>query len=74
MKKISFPEYSKHVELHKELVNEVREILLFLKNGGSINDAELLIFLQKWLVEHINTEDKKIGQYLLGDLQPISDL
>ncbi len=68
MKKISFPEYSRHVELHKELVNEVRDILLVLKNGGRINNAELLVFLQKWLLEHIITEDKKIGQYLFGNL------
>ncbi len=68
MKKISFPEYSRHVELHKELVNEVRDILLVLKNGGRINNAELLVFLQKWLLEHIIIEDKKIGQYLFGNL------
>ena len=67
MKKISFPEYSRHVELHKKLVNEVRDILLVLKKGGRINNKELLIFLQRWLVEHILTEDKKIGQYLLGN-------
>lgn len=66
MKKISYPEYSRHKKLHKELVDEVRDILLTLKNGGYISNTDLLRFLKKWFVEHILMEDKKIGEYLFG--------
>jgi len=66
MKKISYPEYSNHKKKHKELVDEVRGILISLKNGAYISNTALLQFLKKWLLEHILMEDKKIGDYLFG--------
>ncbi len=65
MMKMLYPDLQAHKRHHKELVNEVREILLILKNGGYISNSALLEFLKKWLSEHILMEDKKIGQYLL---------
>jgi hemerythrin-like metal-binding protein len=63
MQRISYPDFEKHKKLHKDLVNEISIILLDLKNGKKINAFELKTFLQKWLIDHILGEDKKIGEY-----------
>ena len=63
MQRISYPDFEKHKKLHKNLVNEIVTILVDLKNGKEISASELKTFLQKWLMDHILVEDKKIGEY-----------
>ena len=63
MQRISYPDFEEHKKLHKDLVNEIVTILVDLKNGKEISAFELKEFLQKWLMDHILVEDKKIGEY-----------
>ncbi len=68
MKRIGYPEYERHKQLHKELVNEVVTILRELKEGKEISALELKKFLEKWFIDHILGEDKKIGEFFYRDL------
>ena len=63
MQRISYPDFEKHKKLHKDLVNKIVIILVDLKKGKEISAFELKTFLQKWLIDHILGEDKKIGEY-----------
>ena len=64
MSRIGYPELKQQKDKHKELVGQVVNILLDLKNGITIERNELYFFLKNWLVHHILEEDKKIGDYL----------
>jgi len=64
MEKISYPDLSRHRVLHADLVEDVKKILLGLKQGKQIGCEELKTFLESWLGDHILAEDKKIGEYI----------
>ncbi len=59
---ISYAGLKKHKEQHNDLKKQIIAVLLRLKKGGTINACELKAFLQNWLINHILTEDKKIGE------------
>ncbi len=58
---IGYSELTVHIESHKQLLAQVKVILLKIKKGGSINVFEMMNFLRDWLVNHIIREDRKIG-------------
>ncbi len=64
MKRIGFTEYHSHKKLHQNLVNEIAAILVDLKNGKEITNFELRSFLERWLIDHILIEDRRIGLFL----------
>jgi len=61
MTQINFSGYHEHKALHKALIDEVRGILLDIRNGKHIFVVDLISFLKKWIVDHIEKEDNKIG-------------
>jgi len=61
MAQISYPDLGAHRELHKQLIDKVRALLLDIRTGGLPTVADLISFLYQWIVEHIEQEDKKIG-------------
>lgn len=61
MIQINFSEYDQHKELHMALIDDVRKILLDIRRGRSLSAADLMLFLKKWITDHIEKEDKKIG-------------
>jgi len=61
MEQIQYPELNEHKALHKQLMTDVRQILVDLRNGKNISGVDLVNFLKNWIVEHIEKEDKKIG-------------
>ncbi len=66
MKRISYPDLERHKKLHEELVDQVTEILIKIKKGEVITASELMGFLQRWLLDHIMAEDKKIGEFFFA--------
>jgi hemerythrin len=66
MQEVGFPACERHKTLHRELSQKLLEILLKLKNEGTIQPQELIGFLTDWLVNHILDEDKKLGLYISG--------
>jgi hemerythrin len=66
MQEVGSPDYDHHKKLHKDLIQELMEMLLKLKRGKTIQPRELIRFLTDWLVNHILDEDKKIGEFVAG--------
>ena len=67
-KSCGFPGYIRHKELHRELTVTVGKLVAEYQKAGST--AKLKHSLDKvlasWLINHIEVEDKKIGDYILS--------
>lgn len=62
MRSIAFSELENHQRLHGKLIAEIKDILIGLKKGKSVDHYDLIDFLTNWLINHIRYEDKKIGR------------
>lgn len=62
-KTIGYNDYQKHKKLHNEFVKKINIFEEnFNKNSIGLS-SEIMIFLKKWLLNHINIEDKKYGLF-----------
>ena len=61
-----YPEYERHKQLHDDFKKTVGDLVeKFNKNGSSTelsNDVNKIVV--SWLIDHVQQEDKKIGEYL----------
>lgn len=62
MQQIGFAEIATHKAIHEQLIAQIRDILIGLKEGRQITAIELIDFLKKWLSEHILNEDMKLKE------------
>jgi len=60
----AYPLLDKHLVEHKLLVNKVLAFKKEFDAGSTAITVELMIFLQKWLTNHIKTVDKQYGDFL----------
>ncbi len=60
-----YPETELHTRHHNELKAQVLEIQKKVKQREAVVNTELLIFLKKWLENHILHEDKRYGPFLI---------
>ncbi|TDJ82039.1 bacteriohemerythrin [Campylobacter volucris] len=62
MEAIGYPDLTQHKKIHKEITSSLIDLV---KNIKTINDLKekLNIIIEKWLVEHILTEDMKYHRY-----------
>jgi len=62
----NFPEYKKHKQLHEDFKNVVAGLVQRFDESGSSeelsNDVNKVIV--RWLISHIQREDKKIGEHI----------
>lgn len=58
-----YPEYTKHKALHENLVKQVLDLQKKSQAGGGVLTISVMNFLKDWLINHIQGEDKKYGQY-----------
>ena len=63
---LNYPDYERHKMLHKAFINEVCELNeRFIKNGSSDKlSSDVNRIVVKWLISHIQREDKKIGDFI----------
>lgn len=66
MLSIHYPEYGTQKELHTNFIAELAKLKAeYARSGGNIaviiNANQMVI---NWLIQHISTQDKKIGQYV----------
>jgi len=66
MEKYNFPETEAHKEMHQRLMDEVLEIKKSYRVREIEMDREFVNFLKDWIINHILTEDRKCGPFLLG--------
>ncbi len=64
MREAGFSGLAEHRALHKELVQQVEELLADLKAGQPVMLYEVLAFLSGWLTNHILNEDMKLKELL----------
>ncbi len=60
----NYPTYSEHKAVHEKLLADVSEIISKIERDESVDMIDVILFLKKWLVDHILGVDKKYGPYL----------
>ncbi len=55
---------AQHLEQHRSFSSKVVAVRDGLKSGAPIAPADLLGFLNQWLVNHILNTDKRLGAYI----------
>ncbi len=63
MRLYNYPELGKQQAMHKELVRQVMELRDQFRNGQPVG-TRIFNFLKGWLVNHIQSEDKKYSSYM----------
>jgi len=63
MKKHGYPEYKKKKKKHLDLIAEVREMKKKYQENEIKMDMEFITFLKNWIINHILTEDRKMGPF-----------
>lgn len=64
MYEIAFPDLEYHKHLHRQMLDQVIQILTNIKSGRPFNAPDLVEYLTRWLSDHIIGEDLKIGHAL----------
>lgn len=59
-----YPAIDAHMSRHVDLKAQVLELQKKIKQGQSVN-SDLLLFLKKWLTNHILQEDKQYAPFLI---------
>ena len=63
MKSVSYPEIENHVGQHNKFIERVSVVYDEYKTGVEPTGKALLNLMASWLVTHIKTFDKKLGDY-----------
>lgn len=59
-----YPSYNEHKSIHDKLLAEVAEVVRKLEIGEYVDLIEVMVFLKKWLIDHIYGVDKKYGPWM----------
>lgn len=61
---INYPELERQKVLHKKMIEEVNGAVVSIKQRRPIDVFKLVDFLIEWLLQHIEQEDQKIGDFI----------
>jgi methyl-accepting chemotaxis protein/hemerythrin len=64
MDEAGYPSALTHKSMHKDLVNQIVQILMQLKEGKAYALNELANLIKEWLVNHMIKEDRKFGDFI----------
>ena len=64
MLKFGYADIEEHRAAHWELIHRAREFQHGFMQAGDGMQADDFAFLERWLTEHILTDDKKLGAFL----------
>ncbi len=59
-----YAQYNEHKAIHEKLLDQVNEVIHKLETNEPIDLIEVLLFLKKWLIDHIMGVDKKYGPWM----------
>lgn len=65
MEEIKYPELNRQRKAHKELVENITQVLMRLKNDEEVSPYELMNIMSQWVINHILAEDTQIGIYYM---------
>jgi len=62
----NFPDLVRHKQLHEDFKVSVTKLVKRFEESGSSSDLnnDVNKIIVRWLINHINGEDKKIGEYI----------
>ncbi|HTY03694.1 MAG TPA: bacteriohemerythrin [Rhodocyclaceae bacterium] len=63
MEAAGYPELSAHRGLHRSLLAQARDMEMRVELGERHVPVELNRFITRWLIEHIEANDKKFGAF-----------
>jgi hemerythrin len=63
MNKAGYPEYDRHVSMHKAIVAKMNELMTSSRNLEELHGSLRHLMLD-WLLVHIQREDRKIGVFI----------
>ncbi len=63
MHEIGYPDVDEHALSHAELLSQLDMMLAKISHSKEFPE-DLLYFLNKWMIQHVGREDKKIAEYL----------
>ena len=66
MKESAYPGMGKHLEIHKDLVAQVADLVDKFQKGTVTITLPVMNFLEDWLTKHIQGEDFRLAEYLKG--------
>ncbi len=69
MRSAKYPDVEEHIAEHVRLKRDVLEFESTINNEFPKGTSELYRFLREWLVEHIQSMDKKYAQFLQKNTQ-----
>ena len=64
MAQSGFPDSRNHTLAHQQLETQIADLLRQVDAGEPVFTLELVEFLKNWLLNHILTMDKKLGEHL----------
>jgi hemerythrin-like metal-binding protein len=64
MLKYGYEETAEHKSEHQELIQGARELQQKILEAGKLVSDDELVFLERWLTQHILTDDMRLGTYL----------
>ena len=64
MQKANYPELENHKKLHKELTDQLHQLIEDYKAGKKEVSIDTFRFLKEWLFNHIQVVDKKYEPWL----------
>lgn len=64
MLKHRYPEMAEHQAEHRDLIKSAQELQQELLRADKAVAEEHIVFLERWLTEHIFTADLRLGNYL----------
>jgi len=65
MAESSFPDSLNHTLAHQQLETQIADLLRQVDAGEPVFTLELVEFLRNWLLNHILSMDKKLGEHLV---------
>ena len=63
MLSIRYPQFAAHKGLHDQLTRKVIDLQQRIQQGELVTPNTVLTFLNSWLINHIEQEDKRYGQH-----------
>lgn len=64
MRDSGYPGFEEHTQQHEKLEADITSLLKRFEAGESLYSLRVMDFLADWLLIHISTSDKALGQYM----------
>ncbi len=67
MKQLDYPNYESHKKEHEFFIKELEKFEKEALEGNVYVNFEIMIFLKKWLINHIQVTDKDLMPYFFNE-------